>query len=75
MNERVRVKARFAEGEEVPTITGPLGRGKPDSTSTRSSNVRGALRRPSRTCAESLLPEEWTGYPLRKDYGLQQQDT
>ena len=22
-----------------------------------------------------LLPEDWTGHPLRKDYGLQQQDT
>ncbi len=72
-NERVRVKARFADGEEVPTLTDLwVGANWLEREVYDMFGVRFAghpdLRR-------ILLPDEWTGFPLRKDYGLQQQDT
>jgi NADH-quinone oxidoreductase subunit C len=72
-NERIRVKARFADGEEVPSVTGRwMGANWLEREVYDMFGVRFAghpdLRR-------ILLPEEWTGHPLRKDYGLQQQDT
>ena len=72
-NERVRVKARFADGEEVPTVTDRwVGANWLEREVFDMFGIRFAghpdLRR-------ILLPEEWTGYPLRKDYGAHQQDT
>jgi len=72
-NERVRVKARFAEGAEAPSLTGRwiganwLEREVYDMFGVRFTG-HPDLRR-------ILLPEEWTGHPLRKDYALQQQDS
>jgi NADH-quinone oxidoreductase subunit C len=71
--ERVRVKARFAEGEEVPTLTDLwVGANWFEREVYDMFGVRFAghpdLRR-------ILMPEEWTGHPLRKDYGVEQQDT
>jgi NADH-quinone oxidoreductase subunit C len=72
-NERVRVKARFAEGDEVPTLTDLwvganwLEREVYDMFGLRFAG-HPDLRR-------ILLPEDWTGHPLRKDYGVNQQDT
>ena len=71
-NERVRVKARFAEGEEVPTATDRwAGANWMEREVYDMFGIRFAghpdLRR-------ILLPDEWTGHPLRKDYGVQQQD-
>jgi NADH-quinone oxidoreductase subunit C len=70
--ERVRVKARFAEGEEVPTLTDLwVGANWMEREVYDMFGVRFAghpdLRR-------ILLPDDWTGFPLRKDYGLQLQD-
>jgi NADH-quinone oxidoreductase subunit C len=72
-NERVRVKARFADGAEVPTATDRweaanwMEREVFDMFGVRFAG-HPDLRR-------ILLPDEWTGYPLRKDYAVQQQDT
>lgn len=72
-NERLRVKSRFAEGEEVPTLTDRwpganwMEREVYDMFGVRFTG-HPDLRR-------ILLPEDWTGFPLRKDYGIQQQDT
>ncbi len=72
-NERVRVKARFADGEDVPTLTDRwVGADWLEREVYDMFGVRFAghpdLRR-------ILLPDEWVGFPLRKDYGLKQQDT
>jgi len=72
-NLRVRVKSRFADGEEVPTITDHwVGANWMEREVYDMFGVRFAghpdLRR-------ILLPDEWTGFPLRKDYGLDKQDT
>jgi NADH-quinone oxidoreductase subunit C len=70
---RVRVKARFAEGEEVPTLTDQwVGANWMEREVFDMFGVRFAghpdLKR-------ILLPDEWTGYPLRKDYDVQLQDS
>ena len=70
---RIRVKARFAEGEEVPTLTDQwVGANWLEREVFDLFGVRFAghpdLRR-------ILLPDEWTGHPLRKDYDAQLQDT
>lgn len=71
-NERVRVKASFAEGEEVPTVTDLwqtanwLEREAFDMFGTRFAG-HPDLRR-------ILMPDEWIGYPLRKDYDIRKQD-
>ena len=73
VNERVRVKARFAESDQVPSLTGMwaganwLEREVFDMFGIRFAN-HPDLRR-------ILMPEDWTGHPLRKDYALDQQDT
>jgi NADH-quinone oxidoreductase subunit C len=70
---RVRVKARFAEGEEVLTLTDQwVGANWMEREVFDMFGVRFAghpdLKR-------ILLPDEWTGYPLRKDYDVQLQDS
>ncbi len=70
---RIRVKARFAEGEEVPTATDQwVGTNWMEREVYDMFGVRFAghpdLRR-------ILLPDEWTGFPLRKDYDVQLQDS
>jgi NADH-quinone oxidoreductase subunit C len=71
-NERVRVKAEFAEDEQPqsavdlwPTANW-LEREVFDMFGIRFAGHPDMRR--------ILLPEEWKGYPLRKDYGIIQQD-
>ena len=72
-NERVRVKAALAEGVKVPSASGLynsanwLEREVYDMFGIEFENHPG-LRR-------ILMPDEWEGFPLRKDYGIVQQDT
>jgi NADH-quinone oxidoreductase subunit C len=70
---RIRVKARFAEGEEAPTVTDQwVGANWMEREVYDMFGVRFAghpdLRR-------ILMPDDWTGFPLRKDYDVQLQDT
>lgn len=71
-NERIRVKASFADGEEVATVT--------DLWETANWLERevfdmfGVKFTGHPNLKRILLPDEWTGHPLRKDYELRKQD-
>ncbi len=71
-NERLRVKAQVAENEPIASVTAVwkaanwLEREAYDMFGVRFEG-HPDLRR-------ILLPEDWEGHPLRKDYGIIQQD-
>jgi NADH-quinone oxidoreductase subunit C len=71
-NQRVRIKTRIAEGYQPETAVGVhltanwLEREVFDMFGIEFAGHPDMRR--------ILLPEEWTGYPLRKDYGILQQD-
>jgi len=71
-NERLRIKAQAAENEPVPSVSAVwptanwLEREVYDMFGITFSGHPGLTR--------LLLPEEWEGFPLRKDYDILQQD-
>jgi NADH-quinone oxidoreductase subunit C len=71
-NERIRVKTMIADGESVPTSVSIwpaanwLEREVYDMFGIRFAGHPDLKR--------ILLPEGWKGHPLRKDYGIIQQD-
>ena len=71
-NERLRVKTMVCDGETFPTTvdlwvtTNWLEREVYDMFGIRFDGHPDMKR--------ILLPEDWKGYPLRKDYGIIQQD-
>jgi NADH-quinone oxidoreductase subunit C len=70
--ERVRIKARFAEGEAAPTIT-DLWVGA-NWLEREVFDMFGVPFAGHPDLRRILMPEEWTGHPLRKEYGAEQQD-
>jgi NADH-quinone oxidoreductase subunit C len=71
-NERIRIKAAFEEGEQVPTVT--------DLWPTANWMEReifdlfGIEFAGHPDLRRILMPPEWTGHPLRKDYPINKQD-
>ena len=71
-NERIRVKAAYADGESVPSAVpiwpaaNWLEREVYDMFGIRFDGHPDLKR--------ILLPDGWKGHPLRKDYGIIQQD-
>ena len=71
-NERIRVKTHIADGENLPssvpiwTTCNWLEREVYDMFGIKFDGHPDLKR--------ILLPEGWKGYPLRKDYGILQQD-
>ncbi len=71
-NERIRVKAAFAEGEPVPTVT--------DLWPTANWMEReifdmfGIKFTGHPDLKRILMPDDWQGHPLRKDYPVNKQD-
>ena len=71
-NERVRIKAHVAEGESVQTaVTAHLAA---DWLEREVFDMFGITFEGHPNMKRILLPDEWQGHPLRKDYSILQQD-
>ncbi|MCW5962417.1 MAG: NADH-quinone oxidoreductase subunit C [Bryobacterales bacterium] len=72
-NHRIRVKARIAEGERMPTVV-PLFESA-NWMEREIFDMFGIEFAGHPDLRRILMPDEWEGFPLRKDYGIIQQDT
>jgi NADH-quinone oxidoreductase subunit C len=71
-NERIRVKAQFAEGERVPSAVGIWATA--NWLERETFDMFGIQFEGHPDMKRILLPDGWKGHPLRKDYGIIQQD-
>ena len=71
-NERIRVKAMFAESEAVPSATSIWG--TTNWLEREVYDMFGIRFDGHPDLKRILLPDGWKGHPLRKDYGIIQQD-
>ena len=71
-NERMRVKTRIAEAETAPSAVA-LWPGA-NWLERECYDMFGIKFEGHPDLRRILLPDEWKGYPLRKDYGIIQQD-
>jgi NADH-quinone oxidoreductase subunit C len=71
-NERLRIKALAAENEPVPSVetVWPTA----NWLEREVYDMFGMVFEGHSNLKRLLLPEEWQGYPLRKDYDILQQD-
>lgn len=72
-NERLRLKAHAADGEAVPSLVGVWLAA--DWMEREVFDMFGIVFSGHPNLKRILLPDEWQGYPLRKDYDILQQDT
>jgi NADH-quinone oxidoreductase subunit C len=72
-NERLRVKAQAADGETVPSSVGVWVAA--NWLEREVFDMFGIVFSGHPDLKRILLPDEWHGYPLRKDYDILQQDT
>jgi len=71
-NERLRVKAHAADGEQVPSVTSVWSTA--NWLEREAFDMFGIVFAGHPDLRRILLPEGWQGYPLRKDYDIIQQD-
>jgi NADH-quinone oxidoreductase subunit C len=71
-NERIRVKAQIADGASVPSSV-PLW-ATCNWLEREVYDMFGIVFEGHPNLKRLLLPEEWQGYPLRKDYDILKQD-
>lgn len=71
-NDRLRLKVLVGEGEKVPSVTGIW----PTSNWLEREvfDMFGVVYEGHPDLKRILLPDEWTGHPLRKDYDILRQD-
>jgi NADH-quinone oxidoreductase subunit C len=71
-NERLRLKAHAAENENVPSVTGiwPVA----NWMEREAYDMFGIRFEGHPDLRRILLPDEWQGFPLRKDYDILKQD-
>jgi NADH-quinone oxidoreductase subunit C len=72
-NERLRLKAPAADGEKVPSVTGVWGTA--NWLERECYDMFGIVFDGHPDLRRILLPDEWQGHPLRKDYDILTQDT
>ncbi len=72
-NERLRVKVHAADAEEVPSVVSVWPAA--DWQEREVYDMFGIVFSGHPDLKRILLPDEWQGYPLRKDYDILQQDT
>jgi len=72
-NERLRLKAHAAENEPVPSLCEiwPVA----NWLERECYDMFGIVFEGHPDLKRILLPDEWQGYPLRKDYDILKQDT
>ena len=71
-NERIRVKALISENENAPSVTTLWSAA--NWLEREVFDMFGILFEGHPDMRRILLPEGWKGHPLRKDYGIIQQD-
>ena len=71
-NERIRVKTAIADGEEIPSAV-PLWPAA-NWLEREVYDMFGIRFQGHPDMKRILLPDGWKGHPLRKDYGIIQQD-
>jgi len=71
-NDRFRVKVMAGEGEKIPSVVGlwPTA----NWMEREVYDMFGALYEGHPDLKRILLPDGWTGHPLRKDYDILKQD-
>lgn len=72
-NERLRLKVRAGDGEAVPSVVGIWA--VANWLEREVFDMFGIVFSGHPDLKRILLPDEWQGYPLRKDYDILQQDT
>ena len=72
-NERLRLKVHAADGDKVPSMTSVWPTA--NWLEREVFDMFGIVFTGHPNLTRILLPEEWQGYPLRKDYDIMQQDT
>jgi NADH-quinone oxidoreductase subunit C len=72
-NERLRIKTQAAEGETVPSVCSVWGAA--NWLEREAFDMFGIRFAGHPDLKRILLPEEWQGHPLRKDYDILTQDT
>ena len=71
-NERVRLKVTVAEGEKAPSATALYSAA--DWLEREVFDMFGIEFEGHPNLRRILLPDEWDGFPLRKEYSILQQD-
>jgi len=72
LNERLRIKSNVAETEKPPTVTGVFAGA--NWLEREAFDMFGIEFAGHPDMRRILLPDEWQGHPLRKDYGITQMD-
>ena len=72
LNERVRLKATLKEGEKPPSATGLYN--SANWLEREVYDMFGVEFEGHPDLRRILMPDEWDGFPLRKEYGIVQQD-